>query len=280
MVIFKNAGQIAGYLSGIDFKEKIIGFVPTMGALHAGHVSLIKSSKELNDLTVCSIFINPAQFNNQEDFDRYPVTIEKDLELLLASGCDVLFFPTTVQIYPPGYEKKVYPLGKIETVLEGQFRPGHFQGVCEVVDRLLDIIQPHNLYVGQKDYQQCMVIQKLIELKGKQHQLQLMVEPTMREPDGLAMSSRNLRLSEQDRQKAATISKVLSLMQENLGQQPLKSLKRNAKNTLEAEGFAVDYVEIADARTLENVSSYSDRLVALVAANIGKVRLIDNMVLN
>ena len=280
MVIFKNAGQIAGFLSETDINKKIVGFVPTMGALHQGHMSLIQASKEQSDLTVCSIFINPAQFNNQEDFERYPVTIENDLELLLAAHCDVLFFPTVDQIYPPGYQKKIFPLGRIETILEGQFRPGHFQGVCEVVDRLLDIVQPHNLYVGQKDYQQCMVLQKLLELKGKEREIMLMVEPTLREPNGLAMSSRNLRLSEEDRQKAASLNKTLEYIRDNLGQEPLKTLRRKAKGNLESEGFAVDYVEIADARTLEPVNCYSAKLVALVAASIGNVRLIDNMVLN
>ena len=280
MVIFKNAGQIAGFFSETDINKKIIGFVPTMGALHQGHMSLIQASKEQSDLTVCSIFINPAQFNNQEDFERYPVTIENDLELLLGAHCDVLFFPTVDEIYPPGYQKKIYPLGRIETILEGQFRPGHFQGVCEVVDRLLDIVQPHNLYVGQKDYQQCMVLQKLLELKGKEREIMLMVEPTLREPNGLAMSSRNLRLSEEDRQKAASLNKTLEYIRDNLGQEPLKTLRRKAKGNLESEGFAVDYVEIADARTLEPVNSYSAKLVALVAASIGNVRLIDNMVLN
>jgi pantoate--beta-alanine ligase len=280
MVIFKNSEQISSFLSGAAHNKKIIGFVPTMGALHEGHLSLIRSSKEQNDLTVCSIFINPSQFNNQEDLERYPVTIEKDIELLISSGCDVLFYPTVEQIYPPGYQKKNYPLGTIETIFEGQYRPGHFQGVCEVVDRLLDIIQPQTLYVGQKDYQQCMVIQKLLELKGKEKETMLMVEPTMREPDGLAMSSRNLRLSETDRQKAATLNKVLTFVKDNLGQLPLKVLKRKAKNELEEEGFVVDYMEIADARTLEPVHSYSDKLVALAAATINNVRLIDNVVLN
>src|SRR5215203_1778201 len=142
MMIFKNAGQVADFLSGLKKKNKGLGFVPTMGALHNGHISLIQTSKEQNDVTVCSIFINPAQFNNPEDFKRYPVTLEKDIELLIQSGCDLLFLPAVAQIYPPGYQKKIYPLGDIEMILEGLYRPGHFQGVCEVMDRLLEIIQP------------------------------------------------------------------------------------------------------------------------------------------
>ncbi len=280
MVIFKNADQVSDFLSGLKKKDKNLGFVPTMGALHKGHVSLIQTSKEENDVTVCSIFINPAQFNNPEDFRRYPVTVEKDIELLIQSGCDVLFLPSVEQVYPPGYKKKIYPLGNIETMLEGYYRPGHFQGVCEVMDRLMEIIQPQRLYLGQKDYQQCMVIRKLIELSGKQQQIELVVERTIREEDGLAMSSRNLRLSKEDRAKAPVINKTLSYIKNNLGQIPLKTLRNTARTRLESEGFIVDYVEIADAYTLETVRGQSEKLVALVAASINNVRLIDNMILN
>jgi pantoate--beta-alanine ligase len=280
MVIFKNADEIHSFLSGVRNKKKTIGFVPTMGALHRGHISLIKASKLQSNITVCSIFINPAQFNNPEDFKHYPVTLDKDIELLTEAECDILFFPPLNQVYPPGYQKKIFPLGKIETMLEGEYRPGHFQGVCEVIDRLLDIVQSQKLYLGQKDYQQCMVIRKLIEVSGRQTKVELIVEPTMREPDGLAMSSRNLRLSEEDRNKAPAIIKALTYIKNNLGQQPLKTLKRNAKNSLEEQGFIVDYVEIADANTLETVNGHSEKLVALIAATINNIRLIDNMVLN
>ena len=280
MVIFKKADQISDFLSGLQQKDKSPGFVPTMGALHNGHISLIQTSKEQNDVSVCSIFINPAQFNNPEDFQRYPVTIEKDLELLIQSGCDILFLPPVNEIYPPGYQKKIYPLGNIETILEGHYRPGHFQGVCEVMDRLLEIIQPQRLYLGQKDYQQCMVMQKLIALSGKQNQLELIVEPTIREEDGLAMSSRNLRLSKEDRAKAPAIYKALNYIKNNLGQLPLKTLRNTARTRLESEGFIVDYVEIADAHTLETFRGQSEKIVALVAASINNVRLIDNMILN
>src|SRR5687768_11185612 len=280
MVIFKNADQISDFLSGLKKKDKSLGFVPTMGALHNGHVSLIQTSKKQNVVTVCSIFINPAQFNNADDFKHYPVTIEKDIELLIQSGCDILLFPSVEQIYPPGYQKKIYPLGNIETILEGYYRPGHFQGVCEVMDRLLEIIQPQKLYLGQKDYQQCMVVQKLIELSGIQKQIELVVEPTIREEDGLAMSSRNLRLSKEDRAKAPVINKVLNYIKDNLGRLPLKTLRNTARTRLESEGFKVDYVEIADAHTLETARGQSEKLVALVAASINNVRLIDNMILN
>jgi len=280
MVIFKNADEISDFLSGLKKNDKNLGFVPTMGALHKGHISLIQTSKEQNDVTVCSIFINPAQFNNPEDFSRYPVTVEKDIEFLIQSGCDILFLPSVDQIYQPGYEKKIYPLGHIETILEGYYRPGHFQGVCEVMDRLLEIIQPQRLYLGQKDYQQCMVVRKLIELSGKQQQVELVVEPTVREEDGLAMSSRNLRLSKEDRAKAPVIIESLNYIKDNLGQIPLKTLRNTARTRVESEGFIVDYVEIADAHTLETFRGQSEKIVALVAASINNVRLIDNMILN
>jgi pantoate--beta-alanine ligase len=280
MVIFKNADQIAGFLSGEKKRNKKIGFVPTMGALHKGHASLIKVCKDQNEVAVCSIFINPTQFNNSEDFNRYPVTIEKDIELLLASGCDVLFLPTLNEIYPPAYQKKNYPLGNIETILEGHYRPGHFQGVCQVMDCLLQIVQPHNLYMGQKDYQQCMVIRKLIQLLKKENEYHLVIEPTIREADGLAMSSRNLRLTNDDRLKAPALYNALNYIKNNLGNLPLKTLKKNAKEDLHNEGFIVDYVEIADAYTLEAPQGQSEKLVALVAATINNIRLIDNMLLN
>lgn len=278
MVIFKNADEIAQFLSEQKGANKTIGFVPTMGALHSGHISLIEASKQQNDITVCSIFVNPNQFNNPEDFQKYPIMIEKDIDALLASECDVLFLPALEQVYPPCYVKKEFPLGKIETMLEGEYRPGHFQGVCQVMDRLLDIIEPHSLIMGQKDYQQCLIIQKLIELKGGQYQL--IVEPTVREEDGLAMSSRNLRLNEEDRSKAAILSKALAYISSNFRQVPLKILKRTSRQMLENEGFAIDYIEIVDAYTLNSNISYSDRVVALAAATISGIRLIDNMFLN
>jgi pantoate--beta-alanine ligase len=280
MIIFKNADQIAAHLSVARKNNKSIGFVPTMGALHQGHLSLVHTSKDENDLTVCSIFINPAQFNNEEDFKHYPVTIEKDIELLIQSGCDISFYPLPHQIYPATYQKKIFDLGKIETILEGQYRPGHFQGVCQVMDRLLEIIQPDKIYMGQKDYQQCMIVQKLLQLIKREKEYQLIVKPTIREADGLAMSSRNLRLSQEDRLKATALYHALNYIKNNLGQQPLKTLQKNAKENLEKAGFSVDYVAIADAKTLEPASGHSNELVALVAANINDIRLIDNTPLN
>ncbi len=274
MLIFKQAAQLFSYS-----KDQKIGFVPTMGALHKGHISLIQRAKKENDIVVCSIFINPSQFNNSEDFTKYPVTIERDTEQLIEAQCDILFLPSVLEMYPSTHTKKHYALGRIETLLEGYHRPNHFQGVCEVVDRLLEIVKPHQVYLGQKDYQQCMVINKLVEILGKKEEYKLIICPTLRAGNGLAMSSRNLRLSEEDQQKAGAIYRTLLYIKEHINK-PLDSTKQVAVKTLEAAGFTVDYVEIADATTLEPATSPSQKLVGLVAATISNVRLIDNMLLN
>ena len=166
MIIFKEAKNIHEYIQSKKESGLSIGFVPTMGALHKGHLSLINKSKSAETLTVCSIFVNPTQFNNPEDFQKYPITIEEDIKLLEMNGCDILFLPSYAEIYPHHFLAKNYELGKIETSLEGASRPGHFQGVCMVVEILLSIIDCDTLYLGQKDLQQCLIIKKLLELEN------------------------------------------------------------------------------------------------------------------
>ncbi len=281
MIIHKTVDGIEKKLRSFINEHKTIGFVPTMGALHDGHISLIRSSKEQNDCTVCSIFVNPTQFNDKEDFKKYPVTIEKDILLLERSGADILFLPSANEIYPEGTDKlRHYDLGSLETILEGAYRPGHFQGVCQVVDRLLSIIKPTVLYLGQKDYQQCMVLKKMMEETGSPTKITL--SPTLREASGLAMSSRNMRLNEQDKTKAAAIYETLLFIKQNISSSEIQTLKAQAAEMLLQNGFdKVDYVEIANAETLAPVSVWDGeaKLVALVAAFIGGVRLIDNMFL-
>jgi pantoate--beta-alanine ligase len=279
MIIFKTATEISDYLQFRQSTGKKTGFVPTMGALHAGHLSLVAESCRNNNITTCSIFINPTQFNNQQDFRLYPVTIEKDIELLAESGCDVLFLPAATEIYPPDYSKKYYPLGEIETILEGAYRPGHFQGVCEVVDRLFQIIHPDNLYLGQKDFQQCMVIRELISITGNENKINLHIVPTVRETDGLAMSSRNLRLSPSDRKKAIEIHKELQKLNADYHEKDIDVLERTAKENLLSNGFAVDYVSVRDVETLGEIIDKSKPAVALIAAAISEIRLIDNLIL-
>lgn len=280
MIIFKKAKLLSEYIDRQKKEGQKIGFVPTMGALHKGHLSLIDTCKKSNTITVCSIFVNPTQFNNPEDLKQYPITTATDIEELVNHKCNVLFLPSVEEMYPKEYAKKHYELGAIETRLEGYYRPGHFQGVCQAVDRLLEIVQPHNLYLGQKDYQQCMVIKKLLELTGKENHIKLNIVPTVRESDGLAMSSRNLRLNEEQRKLANSIFRELSIIKENIHQHSLDKLKKNASMHLTEKGFNVDYIEIANADDLSTATSTSAKLVALAAATTGTIRLIDNLVLN
>lgn len=280
MIIFKSAEGLSAHLYLLKKEGKKIGFVPTMGALHKGHMSLIDKSCRGNNVTVCSIFINPTQFTNKADFHHYPVTIESDIESLQRAGCDILFLPAQREIYNASYVAGHYELGKLEVLLEGHYRPGHFQGVCQVVDRLLQIIPASTLYLGQKDYQQCMVIARLLQITGREKEVELAIVPTMRQPDGLALSSRNLRLSPAEQEQATAISEVLYATKSNLASGNFGVLKEEAFKFLTARGFSVDYIEIADARTLEAASGVEQPLVALVAASLGGIRLIDNLILN
>jgi len=283
MVIFKRINDLQSYLNVQKAAGKTIGFVPTMGALHKGHLALINRCCQLSDFSVCSIFVNPTQFNDPSDFNKYPVTIENDIFLLEKQGCNVLFLPSVNEMYPDGVVlKKQYELGDIENLLEGKFRPGHFQGVCQVVNRLLDIVQPDKFFIGQKDYQQCMVVKKMIELVGMEN-LKLVIVETVRESSGLAFSSRNTRLSEQERNKAIILSEVLQNIKGNISFQSLPFLQEQAVQQLYDNGFEkIDYVEIANAHTLQPVLEWDgkEKLVGLIAAYLHGVRLIDNMILN
>lgn len=283
MIIFKKPKELHDFLEKKRYEQKRIGFTPTMGALHAGHLSLLNEAKNQNDVIVCSVFVNPTQFNDAEDFRKYPVTIEKDILLLEDAGCNVLFLPLVQDIYPSGTnDLKHYELGFLETVLEGKFRPGHFQGVCQVMHRLLETVLPDNLYLGQKDYQQSMVIKKLIELIGLHNKVRVTVCPTLREQDGLAMSSRNARLLADERTKATTIFTSLRYIKENLKPGNTKKIKDTAKKMLLQNGFRTDYIEIADADTLGLVEDWdgNQKVVVLAAAFINNVRLIDNLEIN
>jgi pantoate--beta-alanine ligase len=281
MIIFKKKRDLQTWLTQQKALGKSIGFAPTMGALHDGHLYLLKTSKKENDITVTSIFVNPTQFNDPKDFAKYPITLENDIRLLEEAGCDVLFLPAIEEIYPPNEPKDdQYDLGYLETVLEGKFRPGHFQGVCQVMYRLLSIVEPHNLYMGQKDYQQCMVIKRLIQLAH--FSCKLHICPTLREKDGLAMSSRNLRLSPEQKEKALAIYNTLIDLKDKFKQQSFSSLKEKAAEQLLHAGFAkIDYVELANADNLSLLNEWDNKtpVVALIAAFMGEIRLIDNMVL-
>ena len=280
MILFKKAGELSNYIRKKQSAGLQVGFVPTMGALHEGHLSLIQASKQDAGLSICSIFVNPTQFNDPKDFQQYPVTIEKDIYILEKNGVDLLFLPSVEEIYPNGTTNiETYPLGYLETVLEGKYRPGHFQGVCQVMHRLLNIVKPDHLFMGQKDYQQCMVIKKLISLM--QSKIIFHACATVRETDGLAMSSRNRRLNESERKKALGIYEALTYLKKNLSKGNLSDLIAQAHNILTDQHFKIDYVEIADADSLELIHEWNgkQKLVALIAAFQDEVRLIDNMIL-
>lgn len=279
MILFKHSKDLQSYLNKIEEEKLTTGFVPTMGALHAGHLALIAQSKKKAAITICSIFVNPVQFNNPNDYKKYPVTIEKDILFLEENGCDILFLPDEKEIYPNGDSKnKHYNLGYLETVLEGKFRPGHFQGVCMAVEKLLNIVEPDYLFLGQKDYQQCLIIKRLVEIMKKD--IEIIISPTLREPNGLALSSRNLRLNSSEKKIAAELYKTLEHLKHNLSKKILLQLKKDAINHLEKIGFTVDYLEIATTGKLEFLEKYNTGVdaVILVAAFLNNVRLIDNII--
>ena len=279
MILLKQVEKINDFVGNLKKEGKTVGFVPTMGALHNGHISLIKKSKSENSVTICSIYVNPTQFNNKTDLQKYPVTIESDIDQLEKAECDILFLPSTNEMYKDGQVNEYYNLGYLENILEGKFRPGHFQGVCVIVDKLLKAIEPTALYLGKKDYQQCMVINKMIT--DKKYNVVLKICDTIREQDGLAMSSRNLRLNVTERTDALKIFETLKKIKLKITTKNIEEIKANAKNYLTENGYKVDYIEIADADTLEIAKSWdgNKKLVALVAAYLNEVRLIDNIIL-
>jgi pantoate--beta-alanine ligase len=280
MILFKTTETLQQYLNKLQGKNCRIGFVPTMGALHEGHLSLIKESRKLCDITVCSIFINPTQFNDKKDFEKYPVTIENDIFLLETNHTDILFLPSVDEIYSEGINQlQHFDIGYLENIQEGKYRPGHFQGVCNVVFRLLKIVNPNTIFLGRKDYQQYLILKKMMQQFYPAINVQAV--DIAREANGLAMSSRNMRLSSNARAKAAALNKALQFIQENFGKQPVDQVIQQAKDMMLENGFEkINYVEICDAATLLPVTgdTRNKQLIALAAAFIEDVRLIDNVI--
>ena len=279
MILLKYSKDLQTYLNKIKKDNAVTGFVPTMGALHQGHLSLISQSRINADVTICSIFINPIQFNNKEDFKKYPVTVENDILLLEESGCDILFMPDENEIYPDENSKhKHFDIGNLENILEGKFRPGHFQGVCLVVEKLINIVHPDYLFLGQKDYQQCLIIKKLPGMLHKN--IEIKICPILREKSGLAMSSRNLRLNEDEKKLASNLYKTLNNIKINITQENFSMLKNDAILHLEEKGFKVDYLELAKSDNLEIVDFFymPGKYILLIAAFLNNVRLIDNLI--
>ena len=260
--------------------EKTIGLVPTMGALHAGHVSLVNRCVAENDICVASIFVNPTQFNDKNDLLKYPRTLEADCELLQAAGCSIVFAPDATEMYPEP-DTRIFNFGKLEQVMEGIFRPGHFNGVAQIVSKLFDIAQPDKAYFGEKDFQQLAIIREMVK------QLQLNVEivscPIIREKDGLAMSSRNARLNLSEQEYAGKISETLFKSRSFAGRIPVAELKQQVMDTINnVPALRTEYFEIVDGNTLQPVSNWgnSDYIVGCIAVFCGEIRLIDNVKYN
>ena len=279
MQVLVKEASLKRRIAYLKSKGNTIGFVPTMGALHKGHLSLIEKSKSKCDITICSIFVNPTQFNNKEDLVKYPRTLEEDRLKLKNAGTDILFAPTESVVYPENVNLNVdLNLEGLDNKWEGEFRPGHFKGVVQVVKRLLDIVQPDCLFMGQKDFQQFTIIQMMLE---KLHiNTKLIVVPIYRENDGLAMSSRNVRLSKDNRKKSAILYKSLKFAKENFGKIPVKAIEAKAIEMIKNSGLKPEYFKLVDAKKLDPVGkNKKNGVIAIVAAWAGDVRLIDNIII-
>lgn len=281
MIICTNKNTLNQAIDTCKAHSKTIGFVPTMGALHAGHISLINRSTAECDATVASIFVNPVQFNNPNDLQTYPRTLEADLALLEKNGCDIVFVPQVEDMYPEGMQNlEQYDFGALETVMEGAFRPGHFNGVAIVVKRLFDLVRADKAFFGDKDFQQVAIIKQLV--RQCTIPIHIIACPIVRETDGLAMSSRNVRLTADERTSAAHISHTLFAAQKMVHTHSVQEVKDFVIQSINAvQALEVEYFDIVDDTHLQPVGSWNDaaRIVGCVAVHVGAVRLIDNVVL-
>lgn len=280
MRVYKSALDISAYVQKRKAEKHTVGFAPTMGALHAGHVSLIAQSRKKCSRTISSIFVNPTQFNDASDLKKYPKTLEKDRAMLSKAKCNALFYPTVKEVYPKKLDTSInVDFGELVNVLEGEFRPGHFAGVAQVVNRLLDIVQPDMIFMGQKDFQQFTIIQHMID--ALQIPTQLVVCPIIREKDGLAMSSRNVRLEPHFREHAPVIYKTLKAAKKESKNSTPGKIQKQAMKTLSKNDFKPEYFRIVDGHTLRPIRSFATAkyVVACTAVWAGDVRLIDNMIL-
>jgi pantoate--beta-alanine ligase len=281
MLVLKTISDVRTWRETVQQEQKSIGFVPTMGALHPGHISLIRKANLENDLVVASIFVNPIQFNNREDLENYPRTLDADIRHLKEVACDVLFAPAASEMYPgQDIVNDKYNFGHLDKVLEGKSRPGHFNGVAVVVRKLFEIIQPHRAYFGLKDYQQLKIVEALV----RYHNMPVEITgcPTLREKDGLAMSSRNVRLTHHERSIAPVIHRVLIEIKDKMSYLTPKEAQIWGINQLNKyTEIQVDYLQIVGADNLLPIETWADKanVVVLVAAYLGKVRLIDNLII-
>ena len=279
MKVIHTIAALQMQLEPVNSANQKIALVPTMGALHPGHVSLIKAAQQIADFVVCSVFVNPTQFTDPKDLEKYPRPVEHDIKMLEEAGCDLVFMPSVTEMYPQ-QEQWHIDLGSAEFLLEGAYRKGHYQGVTQIVKKLFDAVQPHKALFGQKDYQQVLMIQNMV------HYFKLPIEivtcPIIREQDGLAMSSRNIHLSPADRTHALVLNKALEFVKANFEKQSITALEEQASAMIrDTPGVELEYFSIVDGTTLEPQSDkQAKNLVALVAAKVGHTRLIDNMLLS
>lgn len=279
MKVINTIAALKSLLEPIKLGQQKIALVPTMGALHKGHVSLINIAQQYADIVVCSIFVNPTQFTDPKDLEKYPRPLEHDMQMLREAGCDVVFMPSVKEMYP-GPENWHIDLGPAEFLLEGEFRKGHYQGVTQIVKKLFDAVNPDLAFFGQKDFQQVLMIENMVAYFKLP--VRIISCPIIREDDGLAMSSRNIHLNETDRKNALVLSRALSYVKDHFEEKTILELLQGAKDMIsEVDGVELDYFTIANGKTLlpEYNKNQSD-LVALVAAKVGQTRLIDNMLLN
>ena len=277
MKVLKSKKTLIDYVERQREMGKKIGFAPTMGALHQGHLSLYKAAKKENDEVISSIFVNPTQFNNPDDFQKYPKTLEKDIELLEKAGVDAVYVPNVEEMYPDGLNSKKYDFDGLENEMEGKYRPGHFDGVGTIVEELFRQVQPHNAYFGEKDYQQLAIIKKMVEktkLPVKIHGV-----PTLREEDGLAMSSRNVRLTETQRKEATIIYETLTKVKEWFKVLSVEEIKLRVLEIFRNSNFELEYFVIADEEMLKEANAIDENKEyrAFIVAYADTVRLIDNM---
>ncbi|WP_039866237.1 pantoate--beta-alanine ligase [Pedobacter sp. BAL39] len=279
MKVINTIAALRTLLEPMKVGQQKIALVPTMGALHKGHVSLISIAQQYADVVVCSIFVNPTQFTDPKDLEKYPRPLEHDMRMLKDAGCDVVFMPSVQEMYPEA-ESWHIDLGPAEFLLEGEFRRGHYQGVTQIVKKLFDAVLPDLAFFGQKDFQQILMIENMVAYFGLS--VQLVSCPIIREDDGLAMSSRNIHLTAEDRRNALVLSRALTYVRDHFSEEEIPALLQEARAMISnTAGVELDYFTIADGRTLlPETDKDHPGLVALVAAKVGQTRLIDNMLLN
>ena len=277
MQVLNTKNELISLLENLRKEGKKIGFVPTMGALHEGHLSLVKESKHNSDITVVSIFVNPTQFNDQEDLKRYPRTLDKDIELLKTVDCDIAFAPSVEEIYPEP-DTRCFSYAPLDTVMEGAFRPGHFNGVCQIVSKLFDAVQPDRAYFGEKDFQQLAIIREMV--RRMNYPLEIVGCPIVREEDGLALSSRNARLSVEEHKNALKISQTLFESRTFATSHTVAETQKFVEDAIAAApGLRLEYFELVDGNTLQKIANWEDTSYAVGCITVfcGEVRLIDNI---